>query len=412
MYVRGNSKTNSKDSAHNNHIVHLNSFYCYSLLFKDKEISKSAIGVYSIIKSLDITEKGCFVSNKTIAEALNISSQQVSNCIQLLKKKGFIRSKNNKNQFRSLRINNLNEISSAYNYSYNPPINTVIGHIIYNNSFILKELNASFPTGEKKLKIKKEIKIPKSKLDILSQWNSYSYTPNHREGTQIHSKINRYVNQLIKGTFSRHNSIDKEFLSNNKLPANSGTRQYLPRQIKSAVRQLSYMFKEGMEPKDKSWLKGMNLATLIFNERSRKSQLLKCMYWDVSPVSEVMDFMPETNEDWITQLEGLVDEDKLTHSNRVTFRKNMNMIDKYYDWMWEIPLTQNPKLRKLLPDENVFFDWYVKWLHKKPKVNPAFIGPRSKDWPTFLLWLTRDCLNYDISIIDSDYDTDIWSKYG
>ena len=59
-------------------------------ILTDKKLSDKEKTIYAIIIYLSKENQYCFITNKTISELLNISVTQVSNLINLLKKKKYI----------------------------------------------------------------------------------------------------------------------------------------------------------------------------------------------------------------------------------------------------------------------------------------------------------------------------------
>lgn len=377
-------------------------------LIRDQNIPQTAKFLFSLIDFLD-GPNGCYASNRILANALGVGVQHISNNIRLLLNLGLIKTNEKNNQLRVLYATppSKEDIRQAYNKRYMQPITNVIGHIYknskdkVNNKLLTKR---DFKKSQSKSKSESS-RLPKTKIDLIDIWNKIEITPNHRAGTKLHKKVIRYTNQLLNGTFGRHNSICQDFLSINKLPTDYHHTKFTIRHLKNGLENMAKIYQKGMAPLDKSWLKGMSLDKLIYNERSHKSQLLKYLYYEADEVGDQIDYVHhKANPDWIKQIKPIVNIEKLKPNARLALHTNLNKLDHYYDWMWKFPLSEDVILKRKLPDENVFFDYYINWLNKRYKVTAYNIGPEKNDFKIFLDWLVFECLNCKTSLDDNDYE--------
>lgn len=378
-------------------------------LVRDQTIPHTAKFLYALIDILD-GPNGCYASNKILGKALGMSEQHISNNIRILLNLGLVESNNMNNHLRTLYSTppSKQSIRDAYNKCYKRPITNVISHIILNsnnksnNKLLLKR---DFKKSQKS----KIIKIPKTKVDLLSLWNEIDITPNHRTGTKIHKNVVRYTNQLLTGKFGRHNKISQDFLTINHLSTTYHHNTFTVDHLKKGIKNMALIYQEGMAPKDKTWLKGVSLDKLIYNAHSHKSQLLKYLKYDVQPIGDEIDHVnKKANSAWIKQIKPLINEEKLSPAARVALHKNLIKLDHYYDWMWSYPLKKYKHLKQRLSNEHVFFDWYERWISKRKKITAYSIGPDSKDFKFFLDWLSNECLGSSESLDDNDYEKRYW----
>lgn len=351
-------------------------------LIANTNIPWSAKALFSLIKLLDDPKKGCWASNQYLANHLLLTTQTISNHIQLLAKYEYITT-NGRNERRIIRIN------PAYIEIYKP----LIKKFIHNN----KETNRdSFYTK------KKEVVFEKNKVDeskelkknpLIDFWNELPNTSKHKKRTtKTYKKITAHLNQLKSGVFSKRNKLDQDFLTRNKITNGLLSKQYTTSELREGLLRLSNMLTEGYWPFNKEKLP-KSLQQLLFNPHTGSSMFLKVMAKAPEQLSKSKLRRPvDRNEDMTESLlerKLIVLDDLSIREIRVMF-KHLQAIKNYHTEALEYDRFGNKLIRYEQPHK--LLDDYLKWIDDQEWLEGfklSLLNIENKPWKLFTKWASE-----------------------
>lgn len=395
-----------------------------SLMFVD-ELEEKEQKLLMIIKNYCQNGGSYFGSNKYLAMFLGLSDGRISQMLSYLRKLKLIKSteirkKDEYGQFfteRNIELTNLGKIMTSNDFflvdiSLTELVQSLIdlngdcieyeyitiSILLLDNSRI-KHSDEYLNHSVKKKKIKDDLpkkenenNIPKKEIKIHALtkfWNKLSHTRKHKDSSiAIHTKINKYIEQLKSGTFAIDNLINKDFIKKNNIPKEILNKKWNCVEIKKILKDVNNLYIEGYWPYNKDKL-AKGLDNIFYNPTTNKSYFLMCA---VNPPKQ----LSQKNEKKV-QIKDLKmynkyidliqpnDEQALQFAFNDLYckaEKIMNEVGEYYS---------HTSFRNYVGSKknlSKFFELHLRWLKKQ---NNLFTGLlKGIPWKDFLDWVYRE----------------------
>ncbi|MCP4475429.1 MAG: helix-turn-helix domain-containing protein [Gammaproteobacteria bacterium] len=344
-----------------------------------KHLQPRAILLYAEITSLTHKEGHCWASNQYFADLYNVSSTTVSKWVAALCENGFVRTEIEKTKYGSAR-----KIFLALDKNVKTPLDE----------------NTKTPLDEKpKHNIKsintKDIKVSKDtcitfknvsgfEKRCIKIWNSFSFTTTHRSSA-IHKTVERYLKQLMKGTFLYDKEWDEKYLERNKTVLNE--RKYTKSELLRGIRNVALFSKEGYPT-----IKTKGLANLIYNPRTGVSVFLSVIDSPPKPLKEkrhITDPNPILTKLFL----------KIYKPN------NMNDTVKLYSGIQTLIAYQKlinlrtDKIKRLFGTPKRLCTTYIEWLGEQgwiDKIVLGYISSKGKMFNKFVEEMENECNGYKL----------------
>ncbi len=272
----------------------------------DKELAPSQRNVFGFLFFLD-KEKGCYTTNKNIAEIMEMSEWEVSRAISKLRRLGHIEVTKNeeghrhitiasqyqdlqKTLHKSTRRGGLQKSArrsaskSMKSQEKNTPLNTSGIKSLSLDSFPNVKESSNFSSREQEEEkllaasddAENQFKKSFSKkiTSLMDYWNTLPNVPKHKnKDSQVYSFSCQKLDLLIKGQLGEKVSLDEIWSKRHNIPEHWSTEKWTTEQIKSTMKKISNLYTEGYWPQDKSKLP-RQLHRLIYSPETMSSWFL------------------------------------------------------------------------------------------------------------------------------------------
>ena len=329
--------------------------------------------LYSEITALCNKEGYCWASNDYFADLYKVSKNAVSTWINSLMNEGFI-----KIELKKIHTGTKRKVYLApAQQKLVSPAQQKLG---YNNkdSNILSKDSKDFASP-------KVFKNPFIKK-CIEDWNKLEYTQNIQitKKTKLIQKLEKYINQLLKGTFTNNKGnktfdIDWFKQNNISLPFNAINKS----QILQTIMRVSLYNKEGYFRDQQNYPK--DLATLMYNPRTGKSWFLLAYYKKPKPFNTIQNPNEKVSHLIINYFDGK--KIKIIKSSCIqSLYRGIKSINEFVENIPKESLKVS-KIKREVGKPIKIIKEYIHWLEHQlwiKEINVNMFNAKSKVWKMFI----------------------------
>ena len=403
----------------NTKITNRPKFICIpSEVLFDEELTPSQRNLFGFIFYLD-KNKGCYATNKNIAELMNMSEWEVSRGVSKLRRLGYIEVNRADEGYRHIKLasqyidlrkslcKNAREGGlpktarvSADNpmklQKKNTPLNTSgIKSLSRTDYSLQNNPRSSFSRDEKEPSAFSSAKMPshfsKKIHSLLEYWNNLPNVPKHKtKTTKVYNQSCYKLDLLCKGKLGSLVQFDEVWLTRHNIPLKWANEQWSEEQVKTGMNLLSNLYTEGYWPKDKSKLP-RQLSRLIYSPESMSSWFLMICKVGVKKISELVSngqSIPAPLEEELISAFEQIKTGGLSIAEKSSARQLGYDLVKLRNALSE----KNEKLKHLFGqrwNDTYLIQKFISWLStihlsNWPNISPRMFTPGTEFWSSFI----------------------------
>lgn len=272
--------------------------------------------------------------------------------------------------------------------------------ITYNNDLFHKSLDGSASQNHINNSYDNNIsKFCITDINLINYWNKLNNVPKHKKmDTKVYKKSCDMLKRLRNGTFSKHYSINSDFMKNNNIKSSDLRIKWSITNIKKAMNNVSLFYTEGYWPLDKSKIP-KTLPNLIFNAYSGNSFFLKAFFNPPEKLSNKIHSIPVNKE--------LYAKYKKVYANHIRNPKDeenlimkVNNVYKFFDEKMKVVL-DNYWMR-LFKSPIPLMERHIEWLNKRNDVYFSYLETDSTMFTNFLIHLDKEHHSWNFAGIDKN----------
>jgi hypothetical protein len=338
-----------------------------------KKITANAKILYTEITALSSKEGYCWATNKYFADLYKVSEVSISTWVSSLVDQNYITSEMSKSPTGSRRKLRTNTAQGGHKENFKGGHKENFNRSNTSSSILTKVSNSDSEESLKKL----------FGYRCVREWNKFDYTRSHKSETII-KRVDKYMKQLLKGTFFNDKEVNKDFMKYHYISTNG--RKYTKEELLKGIQNTSLLFKGGY-----SNLKNLpkGLDTLIYNESSGTSMFLSALFNPPKLLSKkfVKDSYPKITE--------LFMNNGIEESSRFKIVKGIASLVEYQGRI----NCRIPKMKRLFGTPYLLCKTYLEWLNAQGWVNKVELGYIKADgkmFKKFIVDMEEECFGYSL----------------